>query len=190
MPSGGIQRLVPALLPYRGAHLGRYWGAGSLVRAEGRMIVRSKPQAGEHSTSAWALMAALLLLVMGLALLVGAFWLLIEGLRHGGGSGGVREAMLLFGAVVLGAGIAHVYAAILIWAHRSAGRTLGIIIGATGTLLGAAVVWFGFSGSLNRSDLALFLYPLPHLSVLIGLLAGRRHFPASSGPEGPASWGM
>lgn len=157
-------------------------------------MVRSKPQPGQHSTSAWALMAALLLLVMGLALLVGAFWLLIEGFRHGGGSGGVREAMLLFGAVVLGAGIAHVYAAILIWAHRSAGRTLGIIIGATGFLLGAAVVYFGpraFNASPDGSvaNLALFLYPLPHLLVLIGLLLGRRHFPASSGPSGPASWG-
>lgn len=157
------------------------------------MTVRSKPQAGDHSTSAWALMAAILLLVIGLALLVGAFWLLIEGLRHGSGSGGVREAMLLFGAVVLGAGIAHVYAAILIWAHRSAGRTLGVIIGVTGFLLGAAVVYFGgraFNASPGANlDLALFLYPLPHLLVLIGLLAGRRHSPTSSEPSGPASWG-
>ncbi len=158
-------------------------------------MVRSKPQPGQHSTSAWALMAAVIPLLQGFSLLFVAFMALMDGFAHGAGSGGVREALLLFGAVLLGAGIAHVCAAILIRAHRNAGRTLGIVIGATGTLLAAGVVAIGFRlnappGSPGAGgNLALFLYPLPHLLVLIGLLLGRRHFPASSGPSGPASWG-
>lgn len=152
---------------------------------------RTKTLQGEHSTSAWALMAAIILLLLGLAIVLASLFLILGPAQ---GTGGIREVILSFGIVLLGAGIAHVYAAILIWAHRSAGRTLGIIIAAAGTLLLAGVVAIGFRlnappGSPGAAlNLLIFLYPLPHLLVLIGLLAGRGHFPASSGPGGPATW--
>ncbi len=93
-----------------------------------------------------------------------------EGLGHGTDSGGVREALISAGSVILVIGLLHVLAAILIWAHRDTGRSLGMVIGAIGTLLGTLVAVNG------ASNLTLLLSPVPHLVVLIGLLIGRSHF--------------
>nr|MBA3627589.1 hypothetical protein [Chloroflexota bacterium] len=90
-----------------------------------------------------------------------------EGLGHGPDSGGVREVLIIVGSVILVIGLLHVLAAILIWAHRDTGRSLGMVIAGVGTLLGAVVA---------VTNLTLLLMPVPHLVVLIGLLISRSHF--------------
>lgn len=127
----------------------------------------SRPRNGEDTTRAPAVIAGGVLFVVGLPLAPWGPVLVQEGLGHGADSGGVREALILFGGVILVIGLLHVLAAIMIWTHRDTGRSLGMVIGALGTLLGAVVA---------VTNLTLILMPVPHLVVLIGLLIGRSHF--------------
>ncbi len=150
----------------------------------------SQPEPGDHGNSAWAVIAATVLFVVGLLSMFGGSYLVIQGLGHGGDSGGVREVMTGFGGVLLVVGIAHGYAAILIWAHRDAGRSLGILLGGIGTVLGAVLFAMALRSTLtgsnsSGSDLPLLLAPVPHVLVLIGLKMGRDHFPAVSGSRSP-----
>lgn len=141
------------------------------------------PQSRDHENSRWAVIAGIVLFVAGVLFVLGGLQFAIQGLAHGADSGGVREAVTGFGAVLLVVGIAHVYAAILISAHRAAGRSLGILIGAIGTLLGAIVFAVALRGALNPDpgsgdpNLIGLYFPVPHLAVLVGLIVGRAHFP-------------
>jgi len=127
----------------------------------------SRPRTGDRGTSVPAVIAASVLFLVGLFLAPWGPVLIGEGLGHGPDSGGVREVLIIVGSVILVIGLLHVLAAILIWAHRDTGRSLGMVIGAIGTLLGAVVA---------VTNLTLLLMPVPHLVVLIGLLISRSHF--------------
>ena len=127
----------------------------------------SRPRTGDRGTSVPAVIAASVLFLVGLFLAPWGPVLIGEGLGHGPDSGGVREVLIIVGSVILVIGLLHVLAAILIWAHRDTGRSLGMVIGALGTLLGAVVA---------VTNLTLLLMPVPHLVVLIGLLISRSHF--------------
>lgn len=127
----------------------------------------SRPRNGEDATRVPAVIAGGILFLVGLPLTPWGPVFIGEGLGHGPDSGGVREALIIVGSVILVIGLLHVLAAILIWAHRDTGRSLGMVIGAIGTLLGAVVA---------VTNLTLLLMPVPHLIVLIGLLIGRSHF--------------
>jgi len=130
----------------------------------------SRPRNGEDATRVPAVIAGGILFLVGLPLTPWGPVFIGEGLGHGPDSGGVREALIIVGSVILVIGLLHVLAAILIWAHRDTGRSLGMVIGAFGTLLGAVVAVNG------ATNLTLLLTPVPHLVVLIGLLIGRSHF--------------
>lgn len=159
--------------------------------ADARKHSDPHPRRSNHEISAWAVIAAIVLFVVGLMAVFGGVQFVIRGLAHGADSGGVREVMTGFGGVLLVAGIAHVYAAILIWAHRDAGGSFGILIGAIGTLLGAVVFAVALRSALDPSpgsaapNLTGLLLPIPHLIVLIGLLIGRDHFPKASASRSP-----
>ena len=140
----------------------------ALVRSRGWFALR--PRDGEYATHAPAVIAGGVLFLVGLPLAPWGSVFMQEGLGHGTDSGGVREVMTGLGVVILVIGVLHVLAALLIWAHRERGRSLGILIGAIGTLLGAAT----FVG--GAPNLTLLLVAVPHLVVLIGLLIGRSHF--------------
>jgi len=127
----------------------------------------SRPRNGEDATRVPAVIAGGILFLVGLPLTPWGPVFIGEGLGHGPDSGGVREALIIVGSVILVIGLLHVLAAILIWAHRDTGRSLGMVIGAIGTLLGAVVA---------VTNLTLLLMPVPHLVVLIGLLISRSHF--------------
>ena len=148
-----------------------------LVAAVGCVVALARSRAWfasrpwpEHTTSVPAFIAASVLFLVGLPLAPWGPVLIGEGLGHGTGSGGVREVLIIVGSVILVIGLLHVLAAILIWAHRDTGRSLGMVIGAIGTLVGAVVAVNG------ATNLTLLLMPVPHLVVLIGLLRGRSHF--------------
>lgn len=130
----------------------------------------SRPRNGEDATRVPAVIAGGILFLVGLPLSPWGPVFIGEGLGHGPDSGGVREVLIIVGSVILVIGLLHVLAAILIWAHRDTGRSLGMVIGAIGTLLGAVVAVNG------ATNLTLLLMPVPHLVVLIGLLIGRSHF--------------
>jgi len=127
----------------------------------------SRPRTGDRGTSVPAVIAASVLFLVGLFLAPWGPVLIGEGLGHGPDSGGVREVLIIVGSVILVIGLLHVLAAILIWAHRDTGRSLGMVIAGVGTLLGAVVA---------VTNLTLLLMPVPHLVVLIGLLISRSHF--------------
>jgi hypothetical protein len=127
----------------------------------------SRPRTGDHGASFPAVIAASVLFLVGLFLAPWGHVFIGEGLGHGTDSGGVREAFIIVGILFLVIGLLHALAAILIWAHRDMGRSLGMVIGALGTLLGAVVA---------VTNLTLLLMPVPHLVVLIGLLISRSHF--------------
>ena len=127
----------------------------------------SRPRNGEDATRVPAVIAGGILFLVGLPLTPWGPVFIGEGLGHGPDSGGVREALIIVGSVILVIGLLHVLSAILIWAHRDTGRFLGMVIGAIGSLLGAVVA---------VTNLTLLLMPVPHLIVLIGLLIGRSHF--------------
>jgi len=148
-----------------------------LVAAVGCVVALARSRAWfasrpwpEHTTSVPAFIAASVLFLVGLPLEPWGPVLIGEGLGHGTGSGGVREVLIIVGSVILVIGLLHVLAAILIWTHRDTGRSLGMVIGAIGTLVGAVVAVNG------ATNLTLLLMPVPHLVVLIGLLRGRSHF--------------
>ncbi|MDQ3553358.1 MAG: hypothetical protein M3395_02980 [Chloroflexota bacterium] len=140
----------------------------ALVRS--RAWFASRPRRGDHGTSVPAVIAGGVLFLVGVPLAPWGPVMMEEGLGHGTDSGGVREIMTGLGVVILVIGVLHVIAALLVWAHRDRGRSLGIGIGGMGTLLGAATLVGG------APNLTLLLVPVPHLVVLIGLLVGRSHF--------------
>lgn len=140
----------------------------ALVRSRGWFALR--PRDGEYATHTPAVIAGGVLFLVGLPLAPWGPVFIGEGLGHGPDSGGVREVLIIVGGVILVIGLLHVLAAILIWARRDTGRSLGMVIGAIGTLLGAVVAVNG------ATNLTLLLMPVPHLVVLIGLLIGRSHF--------------
>lgn len=139
----------------------------ALVRSRAWFASRPRP---EYTTSVPAFIAASVLFLVGLPLAPWGPVLVGEGLGHGTDSGGVREIMAGLGGVTLAVSVLHVLAALLIWAHRDQGRTLGIVIGGIGTVLGA----LAFVGGAR--NLTFLLAPVPHLVVLIGLLRGGSHF--------------
>lgn len=140
----------------------------ALVRSRGRFA--SRPRDSEYATQVPAVIAGGVLFLVGLPLAAWGPVFMQEGLGHGTDSGGVREAMAGLGVAILVIGVLHVVAALLIWAHRDRGRSLGIALGGIGTLIGAAA----FAG--GPGNLALLLMPVPHLVVLLGLVIGRSHF--------------
>lgn len=142
-----------------------------------------------HRNSAWAVLAAIVLFAVGLLLVFVGSYLVVRGLGHGADSGGVREAMTGFGGLLLVVGVAHGYAAILISAHRTAGRSLGMVIAVIGGLLGLVVFVNsvrGLPSSLpGGSGLdPVMLIPLPYLLILLGLRVGRSHFRRVPGAQG------
>ncbi len=130
----------------------------------------SRPRNGEDATRVPAVIAGGILFLVGLPLSPWGPVLIGEGLGHGPDSGGVREVLIIVGSVILVIGLLHVHAALLVWAHRDTGRSLGMVIAGVGTLLGTLVA---VNGACN---LTLLLSPVPHLVVLSGLLLGRSHF--------------
>jgi hypothetical protein len=138
--------------------------------------------ASPSGASPWAVLAAIILFALGVAFVIFGSVFAGQGLAKGPDSGGVREAFIGIGAVALVIGIVHVRAAVLIWARRAAGRSLGLVIAGLGTLLGGIAFAVALRGALDpppgsgTPDLIGLLIPLPHLAALIGLIAGRRHF--------------
>lgn len=142
-----------------------------------------------HRNSAWAVVAAIVLFGVGLLLVFVGSYSVVQGLGHGAGSGGVREAMTGFGGVLLVIGIAHGYAAILIAAHRDAGRSLGMVIAGIGSLLGLVVFVNAVRGFLSSSPGSsvsdpVMLIPLPYVLILVGLRVGSSHFRRVPGTHG------
>jgi hypothetical protein len=140
-------------------------------------------------TSAWAIIAAMILFVLGVAFIVLGADLAMRGLAKGPDSGGVREALVGVGIAAVAIGSLHVLASAWIAAHRSRGRALGLVIAVIGTLLGAIVFAIALRGALDPNPgsgtpvLTGLLFPVPHLAVLIGLVLGPRHFTAASPSE-------
>jgi len=118
-----------------------------------------RPRTGDHGTSVPAVIAASVLFLVGLPLAPWGPVFIGEGLGHGTDSGGVREALIGAGSVILAIGVLHVHAALLVWSHRDTGRSLGMVIAGIGTLLGTLVAVNG------ASNLTLLLSPVPHLVV-------------------------
>jgi hypothetical protein len=120
------------------------------------------------------------LLLAGLLFVAAGAWLAAEGLGKTEPSGGVREALVGLGAIAITIGALHIWAASVIWVGRDRGRTLGLAIGITGTVLGSIAAWptlrdtFAPSPGSAGADVALLLLPVPYVIVLVGLLIERR----------------
>jgi hypothetical protein len=127
---------------------------------------------------ALARMAAVILLFLGLAFLVGGVWLVAEGLGTTEPSYGISEAVAGVGAFAILIGALHVWAASLIWIGRDHGPGLGL--GVIGTVFGGIAagptlrdtIALG-SGSAG-ADVASLLLPVPYVIVLVGLIVVRR----------------
>jgi hypothetical protein len=138
-------------------------------------------------TTAWARMAAVVLLVLGLAFLAAGAWLAAEGLGKTEPSGGVREALVGLGAISIAIGALHIWAASLIWIGRDRGRTLGLAIGIIGTVLASIAAWptlrdtFAPRPGSAGAVVALLLLPVPYVIVLVGLLIERRRLAGGAG---------
>ena len=118
-------------------------------------------------------LAAAILVVIGLPIGWLGISIASDGIRHGPGSGGLFEVMLLFGLLVVLVAALHIAAAAQIWAGRS--RRLGLIIATIGTVAGAVLVWLeiGGLGLSGRID-SLILAPVPYLFVLLVLWRAQR----------------
>ena len=144
--------------------------------------------------SLWARTAAVVLLLLGLALLAGGAWLAAEGLGKTEPSGGVREALVGLGAISIAISALHIWAASLIWVGRDRGRILGLAIGIIGTVLGSIAAWptlrdtFAPPPGSAGAEVALLLLPVPYVIVLVGLLIERRRL-SSEVPDGTDSDG-
>jgi hypothetical protein len=125
-----------------------------------------------------ALLAAVVLALTGLAFVGGGAWLAAEGLGKIEPSGGLREGMIAIGVVGVAVGALKLWAAWRISIHRHDGRGLGLVIAATGTLLGGVGAFVAVGGLPARywGDYVGLLLPVPYVIVLLGLILGRRHF--------------
>lgn len=100
----------------------------------------------------WPVAAALALGVMTVVIGYVGIWLATTGIGHGLDSGGLFEVMLLLGLVFLGIAGLHLLAAIRIWRLDERGRSLGLIIGVFGLMVGAVAAFVAFQDVLNSAE--------------------------------------
>lgn len=164
---------------------------------------------GRRQRSLWPVAAALALGIM--AVVTGYFGieLAIQGIGHGLDSGGLFEVMLLLGLLFLGIAGLHLLAAVRIWRLEDRGRSLGLIIGVLGLMIGAVAAYVALRGVFDPPpaplssapaapggpplpvlpnvavgpDLTPALLLVPYLIVVIALLISRRQFRRNAPPE-------
>jgi len=93
--------------------------------------------------------AALALVLMTLVTAYFGIWLVTTGIGHGLDSGGLFEVFLLLGLLLLGIAGLHLVAAIRIWRLDERGRSLGLIIGVLGLIVGAVAAYAVFQDVLS-----------------------------------------
>jgi hypothetical protein len=132
---------------------------------------------GARQTSVWAQLAAAALVVLALVWFYLAIELIVQGLAHGPGSGGVLEVMVIGGGLLAILGLFHVLVAFTIWTHAPAGRNLGIVFGLIGTAFGLVLVQSVLGARPAGADAGPFwLIVIPYSVVLGGVLLGRAQF--------------
>jgi hypothetical protein len=148
------------------------------------------PQA--FGASRWAFLAAILLLVLGLATAALGLPLIGSGLAYDEpGLPGFGSFVIAIGGVIVVAGILQLVAAAGIWKHQDWARALGLVMAILGGIPGFAVLPTAFNpvfttrGELgqelvnlgpNLTSIFIGLAAVPYLLVVVGLLLGGRHF--------------
>ncbi len=144
----------------------------------------------DFGDSRWAVVAEVLLLVLGLAVAGLGILFIAQGLAFDEpGLPGFGTFVVVLGVVIVVVGILHVVAAAYIWRHQSWARALGLILALLGAILGALVLPAAFSPAFTTGsqgelinvgpDLTSILIGLsvvPYLLVVVGLVLGGRHF--------------
>lgn len=102
--------------------------------------------------SIWPVAAALALGVMTVVTGYFGIELATQGIGHGLDSGGLFEVMLILGLLFLGIAGLHLVAAIRIWRLEERGRSLGLIIGVLGLMVGAVAAFVAFQDVLNSAE--------------------------------------
>jgi hypothetical protein len=151
-----------------------------------------QPVAG-YSTSALAAVAGVVLLVFGLIDLVGGFWLLGQGAELRNLVGRITSLNVLginvdremmravlspLPGVLMGLGVVELLVAVGVFAHKSWGRILGILIALLGILVSIAAVTFSLALAPGASIQVIgsVVILLGYAFVFLALLAGGSHF--------------
>jgi hypothetical protein len=142
--------------------------------------------------SRWASLAAILLLVLGLATVALGLPIIGSGLAFDEpGLPGFGSFVIAIGGVIVLAGILQEVAAAGIWKHQDWARALGLILAILGGALGFTVLPTAFNpvfttrGDLGQevvnlgpdvTSIFIGLGAVPYVLVVVGLLLGSRHF--------------
>jgi hypothetical protein len=137
--------------------------------------------APSYGTSIWAVIAAIPLLLWGLAwtflgllaVALGRSTDVVRGLDAFGGAAALWPYVLMTAI-----GVLHIVAGAFVWAHRAWARYLGLVFAALGTLFGL-VLLAGALGARPGQSFALeisLLVLVPYAIALVGLVVGGVHF--------------
>ena len=124
--------------------------------------------------------AGIVLFVLGAAMAIFGTDLVGQGLAHGDGSGGVREAMVGLGGLLLVVGAFHLVAAARLWGHGNGSARLALGIAVIGLALAAIPFYLALRSELQpsegsvRTSITGFLFVIPYLAVLTLLFLDRR----------------
>jgi hypothetical protein len=161
-------------------------------RAVATILPRPVDTAQAFGESRWAYLAAILLLVLGLATAALGLPAIGSGLAYDEpGLPGFGTFVIAIGGVIVVAGILQFVAAAGIWRHQDWARALGLVMAILGGIFGFIVLPTAFNpvfttrGELgqelvnlgpNVTSILIGLGAVPYLLVVVGLLLGGRHF--------------
>jgi len=151
-----------------------------------------------YGDSRWAVVASLLLLVIGILIVAFGLLQIVGGLLYddvGGRAMGYDVIFMVTGVVLVALGILHGIVARAIWKHRPWARKVGLAISFLGALLGVYVLPSAFtplirsnaltgeniSSGPNLLAISIVLIGAAYVVILISLVVSSRHFRTREG---------
>jgi hypothetical protein len=154
------------------------------LRPEDSMDAQGSIARGRLGTSGWAIAAAIVLGLVGIAVTLFGIVAAALGLAElpKPQPSTYSDEAIVIGLLAIVVGLVPLLASGLILVHRRSGRALGLLTGCVGALLGAAALWVEMTtvfdpppGGHGPSVPAMLL-PVPFVIVLVGLILGREQF--------------